>query len=657
MTARTTNFHRIIRLSAYALACFIAIGLLGRVSVLLAFAPGDSVAMESWFGLAIYSLRWDAKLWATIAILPALVVALAWPHRFLMRLSLPVIRLWFVLLSMVYAAFYFAQWYYWQVYGNSFDFNVLGVVNDDTSEVLKLLWQEYNIPLILVALLALTSLFWWLFVRFERQQKAHENGHWLSNLFKHLGFLVLCLVLARGSFSTFPLSEKTTNFTNAAWLQELAIPAVAHFNYALSDNRKDPFNYSLQTALSSHGFDSLEQAIEAAQLSGLADEYGIPWVQSSLAEKSYNVVFVSMEGWSTHILRDPQVQGELAPYMAQAKVFDYSLSSRQGTNRFIESLLLATPVFNVSISSAQSTPLSNSYVRAIEGAGVEATFISTGSRNWFNHGNFWTAQGFNDHHDMNALMATTGARMYSDWGVHDEYLYEYTETFLEGKSSPQFVFLKTTTNHPPHEVPYEAQDYTLSHYSDLIDPKDANTQLATFHYANNQLGRFLEALTRSGALENTLVVATGDHTLWRFSQYSQVPAKLHSAAVPIMMWGPDELLDQLSEVNQPVDHSVLMPTIIDLAVPGVQYLSPAHSLLRQSSQVAWHERGVWLFDDFAWLEATQAAYKVDDSLLLEPMTGRQLSGEQLALMRQRQAREALVQWRMLKDINKHKIKQ
>ena len=40
-----------------------------------------------------------------------------------------------------------------------------------------------------------------------------------------------------------------------------------------------------------------------------------------------------------------------------------------------------------------------------------------------------------------------------DWGVYDEYLFQFVYDILINSNTPQFILFFTTTNHPPFELP------------------------------------------------------------------------------------------------------------------------------------------------------------------------------------------------------------
>ena len=48
----------------------------------------------------------------------------------------------------------------------------------------------------------------------------------------------------------------------------------------------------------------------------------------------------------------------------------------------------------------------------------------------------------------------------TDWGVYDEYLFDFVHEKLLQSNSPQFILFITTTNHPPFDIPSDFNSRT-----------------------------------------------------------------------------------------------------------------------------------------------------------------------------------------------------
>ena len=111
-----------------------------------------------------------------------------------------------------------------------------------------------------------------------------------------------------------------------------------------------------------------------------------------------HVVFVLMEGWSSHIALehgdDNPVLGAFGRHAQEDHFFTHLFANTFATNSTIESLLVNSPVSPLSQSVARSTSFRLSNLLPFKRKGYRTAYVSGGYASWRNHDNFWPRQGF-----------------------------------------------------------------------------------------------------------------------------------------------------------------------------------------------------------------------------------------------------------------------
>jgi phosphoglycerol transferase MdoB-like AlkP superfamily enzyme len=91
----------------------------------------------------------------------------------------------------------------------------------------------------------------------------------------------------------------------------------------------------------------------------------------------------------------------------------------------------------------------------------------------------------------------------NQWGVYDEFLFEHLfKRLSENSEKPKFIFVMTTSNHPPYSLPGSYKPLSLNvspaMQKDIIgDQQLAKMRFATYQYSNDAAGKFLDRLKKS----------------------------------------------------------------------------------------------------------------------------------------------------------------
>ena len=149
-------------------------------------------------------------------------------------------------------------------------------------------------------------------------------------------------------------------------------------------------------------------------------------------------------------------------------------------------------------------------------------------------------------------------------------------------NKPQFLFGMTTTNHTPYELPsdYKPLPIQLSRKSKqymIADEALAVKNFSAFQYACDCLGRFIKKVRTSPLGENTIIVATGDHTIRQILQFPQ--ERIHwSYATPIIMYVPSKYAKGSPDTSVWCGHKDIFPTIFNLALSNQTYYGTGNNL-------------------------------------------------------------------------------
>ena len=383
-----------------------------------------------------------------------------------------------------------------------------------------------------------------------------------------------------------------------------------HLFYASKDLRKyDIFTMTSDEVLAKAEVESVDDLIAKAGFDANRLLKRTTKLNENLAKNPPHVIVVQMEGWSTHIAldrgEDNQVFGSFEEYANDGYYYPQFFSNSNGTNSTIERILLNSPVTPVSQSGARRTSFGLSNVWPYQKKGYDTLFLSGGFGTWRNHDNFWRRQGFDRYVDRTGVEERYDVYSNNPRGVYEEYLFEYLkEQLLEAEKSgkPLFSFVMTTNNHPPVRLPesYVAPPLNPARYGFSEDDATKYNVLTGYHYQSDWFGRFITWLKKSELSEKVIVVATGDHTLKGFTDYSSTKMQYLRYAVPAYFYVPKRL-DKLSNVSKNVrgSHIDLFPTLYEMSLSEAEYYAFGVPLMEKETKesFAWSSAGIFLFDD------------------------------------------------------------
>ena len=552
--------------------------------------------------LYMLGLRFDLKFAGTVlaGVWALALLWLAWPRAFaayawagLVVLAVVVFAVWWLAMTDLGFVFYF---------GHPIDIMVFELFHDDAGAITRTALRDWRVYLELLATAVATGLFVWLARRpwASAWLQARLPRHPAPQALALLTLALLSGLAARGSLGTFPLARKTGAVSHQPFLNALAMNGPLNLYYADKDRREAALPESSAKVLQAAGFADVEALARAA---GFAQPGDVIVTSAAAVSRPVHVVFFLMEGWSTHIAMgdEPGRNDVLAGFRkhgdaaGQGGAADHwyprDFSAGYGTNPSIEQLLLQSPVTPVAQSRARRVAFRTAMPRIFRNAGYATVFVSGGAATWQNHADFWPRQGFDAYEDRSVIERRYGVSSPNPWGIPDEYVFDYVWERLSAADAgvkPLFAFVLSTTNHDPVILPehYRPGPVDPTVYG-LRDDTHKRGQLQGYQYAMAQLGRFLDRLKASPMADHTVVVATGDHVRRNFADYADNRDGFWRFAVPAYIYAPASLTgaQHLPATAAVVgSHLDLLPTALDLAVPGARFPQFGQSLARPASR-------------------------------------------------------------------------
>jgi phosphoglycerol transferase MdoB-like AlkP superfamily enzyme len=547
-------------------------------------APPADVLAVAWQGF-----RFDLKVSAIAGFV--LLLVLPWVSELAYKRMALGLALVFVFLSMV-------NLHYFGFYKTPIDSLVFGLAEDDTTAVLKTIWHDFPVigSLLLVALLSWGALRVHQHVAARVQPANALRSH--SALLRGVVIFVAFwgLVFAgKGTLREMALQRQHLTVTTSQFLNDMVPNGVIALKYAWdsrgqSQNLQDPL-----LGLKAMGYDS---ATAAAAVLGLPHGSDAEVKAALIAHpalpagsKKKNLLFFLMESWSAEpmLYNSPKfdVLGRMAPTLEHACHFSNFDSAQPGTHPTMEALLFASPITPLTLGDVGRKPIPWALARVARDAGYRTLFVSSVRAGWRSLDRVLPAQGFDEIIDANSLQQLYPEATLGLWGVWDEYIFRYLNKRLaEPSDKPLFVFVLSSTNHPPYDLPadYQRVPRDMALWKGETSSDTLLPNLDTYHYAADQLGAFVQGVLAGPHKSDTIIGATGDHNVRSFGIYANPTRRYLLRQVPFVIWG--EGLQCGNQQALPASHRDMFNTLFPLAGIEGPYVNAGRNLLQSSANPA-----------------------------------------------------------------------
>lgn len=404
---------------------------------------------------------------------------------------------------------------------------------------------------------------------------------------------------ARGSLKMFPLGTMDAAISPNEFINKLSINGFFQFGEAIQARWDENRGNTDFVSLAGYGSDPkpafsdlLGRPVKGNDL--FAELKKTTRENSTSKQLRPNVILIVMEGFGSDLLNyytpEFDVLGSLKTHFDSDYVFRNFMPGDIGTIGSLESMFLNIPKRPDAKAITQSryayTPYSSAGALPFKKNGYESIFVYGGDIGWRNLQAFAHLQGF-DVSDGQGAMAPDTPK--NEWGVYDEYLFDYIYAKLSGDDNPsgegrpKFIMAMTTSNHPPYSVPEGYKVLSLK-VTGLLDKRItgdrqlAIKRFATYQYTNQKLGELISRIKNSRYSSNTIIAVTGDHNFWDVFDYG-ADRIFDRFSVPFYLYIPKALRPARVDTSVYGSHIDILPTLYNLALSRTEYTALGQDML------------------------------------------------------------------------------
>ncbi len=562
-----------------------------RLGQLAYFWPsGFHVSTTDLASVVVQGFRFDLKVSAVAGFL--LLLVLPWVSGTVQGRIATGVAFLYVMLSLV-------NLHYFGFYKTPIDSLVFGLVEDDTAAVLQTIWQDF--PVIWTVLLGLLLTYGSValhraLVHRLRPDTVLQSRHVAIQLVLAIAVFFALLFAGKGTIREMALQRQHLTVTTSPFLNDMVPNGPIALKYAWDSRGQSQNLQNPLAGLKAMGFDSplaaaevlgLPHGSEASVRAALVTHAPLP-----AGAPKKNLVFFLMESWSAEpmLYQSPafDVLGRMAPTLTDAsevchfRNFD---SAQPGTHPSLEAILFSSPITPLTLGDVGRKPIPWAIPKVVKDAGYQTLFVTSARSGWRDLNRVLAVQGFDEVVDANNLKEAYPDATLGIWGVWDNYIFQYLDKRLAGQPAdkPLFVFVLTSTNHPPYDLPadYHRVPRDMALWKGETSSDTLRLNLDSYHYAADLLGGFVQGLQKGPLWKNTLVAATGDHNVRSFGMYAEASRRHLARQVPFVIWGQGMGAAACGpQQASPASHRDMFTTLLPLMGVDGPYVNSGRNLLR-----------------------------------------------------------------------------
>lgn len=556
----------------------------------------------------LMGLRFDgstAASWVALLFLASLTtVFIKWGE------TLHKIRYWLASVYIIIATLLFgSDIVFFYEYGDQFNQTMFGIADDDTRAILITIWKEYHpIRFLLLSAITIYSLHF-IFKHWINYTPAFTAKPATLNI-SHITiraaivtiiFLGFVFVVRGSTLSTQPLRQHHAFASKDIFLNKTIL------------NPFTAMRYSIQKRMWMQGDDALtqiwpendlKQALSVISNKNSSDiDQAIKHLASGKNKVQPKHIFLilleSHSGWTVWPeYRDMNFSPALSELADNGVYFKHFIPSGTGTMPTFNALITGLPYSGLNVnyepSALKTYPFS--IASTFKKMGYQTRFYYGGFLGWQRVDNFMRAQGFDELYGAGHIGEDKPT---NEWGVNDEYLFEYVEKNLD-KDIPSFNIILTTSNHPPYDLDLNKIGFSGHELRDDIKVTKADSMETLGHlwYTDQQTGQFVKRISK--ILDKPLFAITGDHTSRLKLKFPGQNVFEHTA-VPFILYGPD-VLQQTTQPLTAGSHIDILPTLYELSAPqGFEYYAMGKNLLDNNTDTPAIGSGYYLHNNYFYI--------------------------------------------------------
>lgn len=498
---------------------------------------------------------------------------------------------------------------YYAFFQSHINILAFGIAEDDTRAVLASVWSDHPLIRVILILIFASFIVFKLLDIFSHQISKLSDHKKFNKYFSLKNFSIAFIFFApayvmamRGSFSIFPLQRDDGNISNHPYINYLVVNPFFALKEAIQEKQNTKKLLSENEIISTYGLTSKDEALKALNLTNENDLFKTSAPNPEARKKPFNLVFAMMESWSNsyidfHDKNNNDLLSSLEPHLKEDYLFRNFYSSTNATITTIEAMIFSKEnkllIWN---SPFRFQSFESSIAKPFHDKGYRTVYITSGKIGWRNLSQWVKNQYFDEAYGQEEIAKRLPEALICQWGVFDEYAFKLSrEILLESKDKPTFIFIQTTSNHTPYEIPphYTPNPTHIPHELETTlssTQEFAERSLIGYQYSNHALGDFISAVKENNELsENTIVAASGDHNAWSLIPRNSaiIPVKMQ-LSVPFYLRLPERLRKQVYyDPNRAGSHKDLQPTFVNLALDEARYFAMGNDLFSpQNSRTA-----------------------------------------------------------------------
>jgi phosphoglycerol transferase MdoB-like AlkP superfamily enzyme len=437
----------------------------------------------------------------------------------------------------------------------------------DADISLTLVWQNYPVIRMLLAILIISYLIFWLLRgTYRRIASVPDNS---KKKQRWIWVLATFLLLGLGIFG------KIGQY-NLRWSEAFSLGNDYRANLAL--NPYQSFFSSLKFRKSSYNMDEVRKAYSVLRpyFGFTGDSLILNYeriVHHEPPANRPNVVVVICESFSAYKSSMWGNPLNTTPFFNslcdQGIFFDQCFTPSYGTARGIWAVLTGIPDVGQANSTTSRNPGAvNQHTIINDFKGYEKFYFIGGSASWAN------IRGLlNNNIDSLHLYEQENykASKIDVWGISDKNLFLEANQVLNKQQAPFFAIIQTADNHRPYTIPQEDQ----AEFHPRLVPGDSlkkfgfesNDEMNAFRFTDFSFRKFMEAAKKEKYYSNTIFVFIGDHGIagdaGDMFPRAWTNERLDNMHVPLLFYSPSLLKPK--RIHEFVSQVDLLPTAAGIA--------------------------------------------------------------------------------------------
>jgi phosphoglycerol transferase MdoB-like AlkP superfamily enzyme len=437
----------------------------------------------------------------------------------------------------------------------------------DAGISLTLVWQNYPVLRLILAILVISFLIWWFLIRSYRSISRMSDTSRKKQ--KWIWVLVTAILLALGVFGNI-------GQYNLRWSEAFSLGNDYRANLAL--NPFQSFFSSLKFRNSTYNLEEVRKAYPVLKpyFGFNGDSLNLNYERIVSRQPSTvkpNVVVVICESFSAYKSSMWGNPLNTTPYFKtmcdQGVFFDQCFTPSYGTARGVWAVITGIPDVGQANSTTSRNPGAvNQHSIMSDFQGYEKYYFIGGSASWANIRGLLNnnIDGLHLYEQENYKASKVDV-----WGISDKNLFLEANQVLKKQEGPFFAVIQTADNHRPYTIPAE----DLGEFQKLTVPSDSlkafgfesNDEMNAFRFTDFCYQKFVEAAKKEKYFSNTIFVFVGDHGIagdaGNMFPRSWTDERLDNMHVPFLFYSPSLLLPK--RIHAFVSQIDLLPTVAGLA--------------------------------------------------------------------------------------------